>query len=92
MGYNDTEFGALKMFFLRACAMFIEDTVQEFVKKYRGTTMGRPGIWGRVLGYVYVLVFACWSWRYWVFLLTKTTYAEEVGDYGIISQMVKYLY
>jgi len=90
MAFNDTRFGALKAFLLQACAMFVEDAVQELVQRSRGRPLGRPGLIGRVLGYVYVLVFATWSWGYWVYLFRDTTYADEVGNFGIVARIVHY--
>jgi len=85
MAYNDTRFGAMVMLVLQACAVIVEDLVQQALANIRGRPLGKSNRLWRVLGRVYVLLFTVWSWGYWVRLHLGTSYADEMGDFGLVK-------
>jgi hypothetical protein len=90
LGHDLAKSGSMQFFMTQAAGIMLEDAVQAIYYSVSGEKkIDPPPLWRKIVGYVWVIVFAVWSTPVWSFPMIRGTRMGK--DYILAPLDPKYL-
>ena len=88
MNVPPSQSGALRFFCTNALGIMLEDGVREIYRRLNGGKHP-TGVWSRIIGYVWVVIFLSWSTACWKYPQLRTTrWEDRVLEFGVLRSLL----